>query len=155
MKDEKNVFISHVGEDDSKLKNLKNLIEKHGIKVKDYSINSDKPNQAKNEKYIKSNILAPQINQCSALIVHISEETKNSKYVNWEIEYAHKKNKRIIGVWEQGEKGCEIPDALKDYADALVGWNGDNIIKALKGENIHENPDGSPCPETEITRHPC
>ena len=41
--DIRNVFISHIHEDDSKLKNLKNLLKDNGIDAKDYSINSDKP----------------------------------------------------------------------------------------------------------------
>ena len=30
------------------------------------------------------------------------------------IEYAQKNDKRIVGVWELGNSGCEIPDSLKD-----------------------------------------
>ena len=152
---EKNIFISHIGEDDSKLKKLKALIEKNGINVKDYSINSDKPNQAKDEKYIKGEILAPQIKKCSVLVVYISKDTKKSDYVNWEIEYARKEDKWIVGVWEEGEKGCEIPEALKDHGDALVGWNGGNIIEAINGSPVYENPDGQPCSERDFKRHPC
>ena len=157
MKNEKkNIFISHIHEDDSKLANLKELLTKNGITVRDYSINSDKPNQAKNENYIKSKILTPRIEQCGTFVVYISRDTKDSKYVNWEIEHAHKIGKRIVGVWERGEKGCEIPKNLEDYYDALVGWTGDNIVKAIKGNaSINENPDGSARPAVYIKRHPC
>ena len=45
MKNEvKNVFISNIHEDDSKLSDLKNLLKKNGIDARDYSINADKPN---------------------------------------------------------------------------------------------------------------
>ena len=152
---EKNIFISHIGEDDSKLKNLKALLEKNGMKIKDYSINSDKPNNAKNEEYIKTKILAPQIEKCSVLVVYISEETKKSDYVNWEIEHAHNKGKLVVGVWEEGAKGCNTPEALEDCANAVVGWNGDNIIEAINGKCIHENPDGTPLPPRNITPHDC
>ena len=90
------------------------------------------------------------------LVVYISKETKDSDYVDWEIEYAHTEGKRIVGVWEQGEKGCEIPEALENYGDAIVGWNGENIIDAINGnDSIQENPDGSSRSERAITRHPC
>ena len=49
----RNIFISHIHEDDSKLTNLKDLLRKNGMDVRDYSINSDKPNQARSEKHIK------------------------------------------------------------------------------------------------------
>jgi len=152
----KNVFISHIHEDDSKLSDLKGLMQKHGIEARDYSINADKPNRAKSEEYIKAEILAPKISQCSVLVVYISEETINSKYVNWEIEHANKLDKRIVGVWGSGEKGCEIPKALDEYRDALVGWHGGSIVDAILGDNtIQEYPDGTQCEARNIQRHPC
>jgi hypothetical protein len=152
----KNVFISHIHEDDSKLSDLKDLMQKHGIEARDYSVNADKPNRAKSEEYIKSQILGPKIRQCSVLVVYISEETINSKYVNWEIEHATKLDKRIVGVWGNGEKGCEIPEALEEYRDALVGWHGGNIVDAIQGDNtIQENADGTACDARNIDRHPC
>ena len=151
-----NVFISHIHEDDSKLADLKGLLEKEGISARDYSINADKPNRAKSEEYIKSQILAPQIKQCSVLVVYISEGTQNSDYVNWEIDYAHKLEKRIVGIWGQGEEGCKIPEELENYRDALSDWNAEDIIKAIKGNNsIQKNIDGSSRPLRKITRHPC
>ena len=152
----KNVFISHIHEDDSKLGDLKQLMKANGIDARDYSITSDKPNQAKSEEYIKSQILAPQIKQCSVLVVYVSPDTKDSKYVNWEIEYAQKNGIRIVGVWENGEKGCELPEALEEYRDAMAGWHGSSIVDAILGnDTIQENPDGTPLGSREITRHPC
>ena len=55
-----NVFISHVHEDDSRLGVLKSLMTSSGLDVRDGSINSDKPNAAKSEAYIKSSILGPR-----------------------------------------------------------------------------------------------
>ena len=153
---QKNIFISHIHEDDSKLGELKGLLKKNGLDARDYSINSDKPNQAKSEEYIKSQILSPQIQQCSVLVVYVSKDTKDSKYVNWEIEHAHDLGKRIVGVWENGEKGCELPEALEDFRDALVGWHGSSIVDAILSDNsIQENPDGSERSKREIIRHPC
>src|SRR5258708_6158471 len=84
----KNVFVSHVHEDDAGLAELKNLLAKNGMTIRDYSINSDNPNNAHSEDYIKSQILAPRISDCSTLLVYISPQTRESHYVNWEIEYA-------------------------------------------------------------------
>ena len=124
--------------------------------IRDYSISSDNPNNAKSESYIKSEILAPRIQQCSTLVVYISPETKDSDYVNWEIEYAHKQGKRIVGVWADGEKDCELPEALDRYADAVVGWTGNRIMDAIDGEiDNWENPDGSQYAPREINRHRC
>ncbi len=72
----KNVFISHVHEDDSGLGKLKDLLANHGMTIRDSSINSDRPNNATSPGYIKSQILAPQIQWAGTLLVYISPQTK-------------------------------------------------------------------------------
>ena len=152
----KNVFISHIHEDDEGLKKVKSLLKDHGISIRDHSVNSDKPNQAKSEEYIKSEILAPRIKQCGALLVYITADTKDSSYVNWEIEYAIKHGIRVVGVWAYGEKGCEVPKALEDLHDAIVGWNGAGIVSALTGEfDGWENPDGTKASDRDIKHYSC
>jgi hypothetical protein len=154
--DTKNIFISHIHEDDEGLGRLKDLIRSHGMTPRDYSINADNPNNAHDENHIKSSILAPRIRQSSTLVVYISRETKNSPWVDWEIEYAHKHDKRIVGVWADGERGCEVPDSLDKLADAVVGWTGNRIIDAIEGRiDSWENPDGTPHPLRDIPRAPC
>jgi hypothetical protein len=131
----KNVFISHVHEDDAGLSKLKELVAKHGLDVRDSSITSDKPNEAKDPNYIKQSILAPQIEWASTLVVYISPKTKDSEWVNWEIERAHELNKRIVGIWAYGASECEIPEMLDRYGDSLVGWHGENIVDAITGKS--------------------
>ena len=157
MADEmKNIFISHIHEDDEGLGKLKSLLKDNGMTTRDYSINADNPNNAHSEEYIKAQILGPRIRQSSTLVVYISPETKDSKYVNWEIEYAQKQEKRIVGVWAHGENGCEVPEALQDYNDAIVGWTGNLIIDAINGKITGwKNPDSTPRPPRKIARHNC
>ena len=154
--DARNVFISHIHEDDEGLTDLKNLVARHGLTCRDASITKGKFNEAHNEDYIKYQILAPRINWSSVLVVYISPETKNSDFVNWEIEYAHKQGKRIVGVWERGAKDCELPEALDRYTDALVGWNGESMVDAINGNsNDWHRPDGSELDYRGIKRYSC
>lgn len=157
MPDEtKNVFVSHIHEDDEGLGKLKDLLQANGMIIRDYSISSDNPNNAHSEGYIKSEILAPRIRQCATMVVYVTPDTKDSDYVNWEIEYAHGKEKRIVGVWAHGEDGCELPPALEKYADAIVGWTGSRIIDAINGKiDGWENPDGSKPSVRDIKRYSC
>ncbi len=143
MNEIRHVFMSHIHEDDAGLPKCKELLKSNGLEVRDYSISADNPNNAHSEKYIKLQILAPRIRKCSVVLVYISPETRDSSYVNWEIEYAAKQGKRIVGVWAHGEAECEVPEALNDYADAVVGWQGTRIIDAINGKIEHwEKPDG-------------
>ncbi len=157
MSDEiKNVFISHIHKDDQDLPKLRNLAAKNGIQLRDYSITSDKDNNAKNEDYIKWKILNPRIEWTSTLAVYISPDTWKSKWVNWEIEQAHKLGKRIVGIWQNGAKDCKIPEALEKYADAMVGWNGENIVEAITGESDDwYKPTGGEGDYRDIRRYSC
>ncbi len=152
----KNIFISHIHEDDAGLHRLKTLLKNNGLAPRDYSITKDNPNNAHSEEYIKSSILAPRIRQSSTLVVYVSPDTKGSPWVDWEVEYAHKHDKRIVGVWADGKKGCELPDALTHYADAVVGWTGNRIVDAINGKiDGSETPDGTPISPRDIPRHSC
>jgi hypothetical protein len=129
----RNVFISHIHENDEGLGKLKELLGKDGFGIRDASITADKPNNARDPDYIKTEILAPGIRWASTLIVYITPETRNSEWVNWEIEYAQKMGKRIVGVWAHGASEANLPQALDAYADAVVGWNAERIIAAITG----------------------
>ena len=156
MDNRKHIFISHIHEDDGRLKPLKTLLNAGGLDVRDGSIHSGKPNNANNPEYIKSSILAPQINWASVLVVLVSKGTKDSSWVNWEIEYAEKLGKRIVGVWDHGAQGTDIPDALEKYASAVVGWNTEKIFAAIDGGiNNWETPEGVVAPAREVKRYTC
>jgi hypothetical protein len=155
MTQRKNVFVSHVHEDDSGLSALSSLLSRNGMDIRDYSINSSNPNNAQSEDYIKSQILAPRIQACGVMVVYVTPATKHSAYVNWEIEYAAKCGKRIVGVWAHGDKGCEAPQALTDLGSALVGWHGNSVIDAINGVDSFEHPDGSPWSRRDIARAEC
>ena len=88
MPDEiRNVFISHIHEDDDGLGKLKGLLDGKGLEIRDGSINAAKPNQATSDDYIKSDILAPRIRWASVLVVYVTPQTRTSPWVDWEIEY--------------------------------------------------------------------
>lgn len=150
-----NVFISHIHEDDARLSDLKDLLAANGYEVRDASINSLNPNNARSPEYIKSEILGPRIQWAGTLIVYVSPETCTSDWVDWEIEYAHRIGKRIVGVWGYGHNECELPDALKKYGDAMVGWRGDRIVEAITGTGQWEDASGNEMPERLVPRHSC
>jgi len=160
MSDKKNIFISHVHEDDDLLPKLKDLISRSGMEVRDGSINSDKPNAARSKDYIKSKILAPRIQWASTLVVLITHDTAQSDWVNWEIECAVEQGKNVVGVFAQGATDADIPDELRKHGDAaVVGWQGDRVVDAING-NIRGWDDpatGNPraTPDWVVKRYSC
>jgi len=148
-----NVFVSHYHEDEDNIKRMKDLLG-DDYSIRNYSVTSDKYNNAHNKEYIKS-MLRPLINQASSFICLIGPNTHDSEWVNWEVEQALKQGKRIIGVYLWGAKDSDIPPALEDAADAMVGWNHDTILDAINGNNIFTNADGSVRPNVGGSRVTC
>ena len=138
----KNVFVSHYHEDEENITKLKDLLSDDYC-IKNYSVTTDKYNDAENEEYIKYEYLRPLINQSSVLICLIGPETHDSDWVDWEIREAEKLGKQIIGVYIQGAKDSDVPPALDELADSIVGWNTDSIERALNGERSFTNADGT------------
>lgn len=152
----KNAFVSHVHEDDELLPELKELLARSGFEIRDSSISSDKPNDAQSPEYIKSEILAPRIKWASTMIVLISPETHTSPWVEWEIEYAAKEGKRIVGVYVRGGKDADVPKGLDTYADAVVGWNADAVIDAIDGKSSEwHQADGAVRLPRDLPRYKC
>ena len=141
-KDIKNVFVSHYHKDEENIKKFKDLLS-DDLCIKNYSATSDKYNNAHDENYIKYEYLRPLISQSSSLICLIGPQTHNSEWVDWEIREAENLDKQIIGVYIRGAQDSDIPPALLEFADAIVGWNSDSILDALNGKSIFENADGS------------
>ncbi len=159
MQEKKNVFISHVHEDDELLPKLKDLIANAGMEVRDGSITSAKPNEAQDEDYIRNEILAPRIQWASTLVVLITPDTADSWWVNWEIDHAAQLGKNVVGVFAQGATDADIPEALQRCGDAvIVGWQGERVVDAINGKiRDWDRPDsGAPrSPEWSIQRYSC
>jgi hypothetical protein len=154
--DIKSVFISHVHEDDNLLQGLKDLLEKNGYAIRDGSIDSSKPNEAQSPDYIMSGILAPRIRWAGTMIVLVSPKTKDSEWVEREIEYAKRLGKRIVGVWAQGAQDADVPKSLDAYADAMVGWQADRVMDAVTGKlNNWYSSDGQERTARAIQHHGC
>ena len=154
----KNIFISHIHEDDALVSRLIKLLERQGVEVRNGSIDSSKPNDAHNEEYIKREILAPRIDWASVLVVIVNHGTADSDWVNWEIEEAAKQGKQVFGVYAQGATDADVPEALEALGDALlVGWHGPAVADAiLQGQPEWETPAGTERePSWDLQRYRC
>ena len=140
-----NLFVSHKGEDESKIEAFKKLMEKRGYNFRDSSIKESEPNRANNEEYIKSAYLRPAIDWAGTVVVLIGNNTHKSEWVNWEIDYAIRTGRTVIGVYLPGETDSKLPEALKNYATSCVSWNADKIDEAIKNNRIFwEDQNGNP-----------
>lgn len=150
-----NVFISHHGKDDEHIGKLKDLLEKRNYQLRNSSVDSTKPNEAKNEEYIKK-MLRDRIEWAGTVVCLIGDKTATREWVEWEIEEAAKQGKRIVGVFVHGSSDADVPECLNDHANAIVCWNSDKIIDAINGNNNFENSNGAPRnPVNDLPRGDC
>ena len=49
----------------------------------------------------------------------------------------------------------DIPEALAELADSIVGWRKDKIEAAVEGKLSFENADGSPRSDVTVERGQC
>ncbi len=149
-----NVFIAHYGKDEEHIPRLKGLLKKENYNVRDSSIVETEPNNAKNPDYIKS-LIRPRIDWAGTVLVLIGQKTHERDWVNWEIEYAARQAKRIVGVYVSGATDADVPDSLNDFGDACVAWNSDKLVAAIEGDNIWHDSAGRDRPSDEMTRVTC
>lgn len=152
-----NIFVSHYHTDAKYIEKLKGLLGKKNNEARDSSIYEAKAkNNANNSDYIKS-LIRPQIDWAGTVVVLVGKKTNESDWVNWEIEYAAQKGKRIVGVFLQGAKDSDLPQGIIDHGDALAAWNSDKINQAVNGKDIWEDSDGKGRTESlvKIKREQC
>jgi hypothetical protein len=139
----KNVFISHYNKDEAHIGKLKDLLEKSGYILRNSSIDSSKPNDAKNPDYIRT-LLSDGIKWSRTTIILIGPKTHTREWIDWEIEKSFKEGNRIVGVFINGASDSDVPENFEKYADALVGWISEEIIDAIEGRlDNWQKPDGS------------
>lgn len=150
-----NLFVSHYGGDEEYISKFKNLLSRQNYEIRDSSIVESEPNKATNKEYIKS-LIRTQIDWAGKMVVLIGPKTAERDWVNWEIKYAAQNgDKRIIGVFLQGATDADIPEALSEYGDALVGWNSGKVAAAIEGENTWQDSDGNTRPPVDSPRSTC
>lgn len=160
MADSHNVFISHKGEDDKQVQNLKARLKAQGYNVRNFSVDSTKHKDGRRPSdAVIARLLRMRVSWSSTFICLIGPDTHTSKYVNDEIKYAHDLGKKIVGMYTHGSANdVELPEAFKKYGGTPLGWNSvDKLGDAIEGKNMPaENADGSTRePIYDVTRVKC
>ena len=133
------VFISHHHRDDAGVDKLTGLLRGRDVDLRNSSIRALRPeNRDRFEKKQVSDEtikrwLRRKVSWASTVVVLIGEQTHSRPWVDWEIAEAHRQGKDIIGVFERGGLDAEVPENLKKYGCATVGWNADRILSAIEG----------------------
>uniref|UniRef100_UPI0009FA8FDF TIR domain-containing protein n=1 Tax=Alicyclobacillus sendaiensis TaxID=192387 RepID=UPI0009FA8FDF len=139
------LFFSYYFKNKDEYDGIQRLLSERGYF--DYRNGSlDEDNPAKTTKEIEEDIQS-QINWAGTVVVLIGPGTYTRRWVNYEIDYAAEKGKRIVGVYLRGQSSSRIPASLRrlyneGYKElALVRWNADSIVAAIRGKNSWDEGD--------------
>lgn len=125
----RNVFISFATEDMNEV----NLLRAHAknensdIEFNDHSVRE--PYNSDRAAYIKEKI-SERIQRSSVCVVYVSDSTKQSAWVKWEVEESLRQGKKVIGVHPQGKTPASNPDWVSKHRIKLVNWA--DLPKELK-----------------------
>jgi len=133
-----NIFISHYGKDDEHVQSLKARLKSAGYDVRNFSVDSTnhKDGRRPSDEVVKR-LLRMRINWSSTFICLIGPKTHTRAWVDYEIQKAVEKGKKIIGVYTHGSKEtADLPKNLDKVASNIIGWNSiDKIGDIITGNN--------------------
>lgn len=155
----RHVFISHHHKDDAAVDKLTRLLSSKGYDIRNSSIRAKPANQARLDKGLVSDevirrLLRLKIAWAQTVVVLVGKATHQRPWVDWEIAEAHKRGKRIIGIYEHGGTDADQPVNLRKYASNVVAWNSGSIMAAIDGcDDSFQDPEGEPAPVSAGTTH--
>ncbi|HQE06116.1 MAG TPA: TIR domain-containing protein [Tepidanaerobacteraceae bacterium] len=117
----KNVFISFAYEDINEVNLLRGQAKNENIPIEFNDWSVSEPFDSDRAPYIKLKI-SERINQSSLTIVFLSENTKNSPWVKWEIEESIRREKYVLGVYS-GDKCPDKPAVIIENMIKCVPWS--------------------------------
>lgn len=124
------LFISHSWDHVDDLKNLKGLLEQQeSFDVEFYEIAPENAINSDNSTYIKHCISA-RIGEADIVLGIAGIYASYSEWMQWELDKAKEKGKKIIGVVPWGQE--RISSIVAARADVVVRWNTKSIIEAIK-----------------------
>ncbi len=74
--------------------------------------------------------LRDQIRPADVMVVLAGMYSARSGWMDWEMEFARRIGKSIIGIKPWGN--VQLPLVVQNNADEIVGWNSDSIVGAIR-----------------------
>ena len=129
-----NVFISFVSEDLNDVNMLRGQAknENSDIEFNDWSLKE--PFDSDKAEYVKRGI-RERIRQCSVTVIYVSDNTADSKWVDWEIRESIAMGKGVVAMHKGGTAPARLPKAVTDNKVPVVPWNQKELAKAIKKQS--------------------
>mgnify|MGYP003886911905 CR=1 FL=1 len=124
------LFISHAWDHDDDYNRLVALLHDHeDFDWDNHSVPKDHPLQLQTGPKLRDG-LRRKMHYCHALLVISGMYAGNRTWMQQEIDIAARYRKPIIALRPYG--ASKVPRAVRDAANATVGWRGPSIVEAIR-----------------------
>jgi hypothetical protein len=130
--DQASAFVSYRFRMAEEYAKLLDMFERQGLAVVNRSVDPWNPPPLATSELMAS--LDMRIRVATHVIVLVSDDLAQSPCCNAEIQIARRYKKPIIAVYPNGTFGAPIPKVLNGGLYRAVGWRGNALERAIRGE---------------------
>lgn len=126
------VFISYEGSDRMKAKGFRLLRWNKNVDVEFQDRHLLDPVDSTNDQYIRQ-CIRDEIHGTSTTVVLVGENTKDSDWVDYEIERSLKDGNGLVAIKVDDSISDEdVPDKLKENGAEIINWDPDEFGDAIE-----------------------
>jgi hypothetical protein len=126
------VFISYEGSDRMKAKGFRLLRWNNNVDVSFHDRHLLDPVDSTNDDYIRS-CIRDEMKGTSVTVVMVGENTKDSDWVDYEIERSLKEGNGLVAIKVDDDISDEdVPDKLKENGAEIVDWDPDEFDDTIE-----------------------
>ena len=126
----RNVFISFDSDDLTLVNFLRGQAKNENSSLDFIDRSLMRPFDSEDAEYIKRGI-RERIRQASVTICFVTENTAQSRWVDWEIRESIKLGKGVIAMYQGEKPPPNLPPAVKEFGIRLVPWKQTEITSAI------------------------
>ena len=126
----RHVFISFSTEDLDEVNLLRGQAknENSSLEFDDYSLKE--PFDSENAEYVRQG-LREKIRLSSVTVVYLTENSADSKWVDWEIRESIRLGKGVVGMFKGDRSPPRLPPALREAKAEIVPWRHKELTDAI------------------------
>jgi len=126
----RNVFISFATEDLTLVNFLRGQAKNENSNLDFIDRSLREPFNSENVEYIRRGI-RERIRLASVTICFVTENTIQSKWVDWEIRESINLGKGVIAMYQGEKPPRNLPGVIKEFGIQLVPWNQSELTSAI------------------------
>lgn len=126
----RNVFITFASDDLALVNFLRGQAKNENSNLEFIDRSLMRPFDSEDAEYIRRGI-RERIRQASVTLCFLTENTAQSKWVDWEIRESQKLGKGVIAMYQGERPPAHLPPIIKELNIRLIPWKQNRITSAI------------------------